>query len=321
MTRRIELAPGDYTVRNITAGTTSTVTVPVLTVAIVQTSPTVGQTLTLTTNAAPGAAYQWRRGGTPISGATSATYTTVSADAGQVLTCRVVSGVQDVTSAGVTVGAAASFSAAFVAGSFVNNTNEFQGPKTFPGVAIGEAAASRRLYLPVFMTREQSRPVTMSVNGGPGISPLAQVRDANFRQCLLFPADVPTGTTADFTIANDGGSLDMGTVGLAVIRVVGNHTALTATDASGGTPATVPIATNAGDTLFVMFEGSETGVTFSPPSGYTAHVNQSLRAPDGPLPQILLASGIAAGGAPEVISAPVSAFQFYAALALRLRAA
>ena len=53
----------------------------------------VGQTLTAvpgTWSPAPVAlSYQWKRGGTAISGATSATYKTVSADAGKAITVTV----------------------------------------------------------------------------------------------------------------------------------------------------------------------------------------------------------------------------------------
>ncbi len=323
MSQRVEVGPGTYPVRNVTTGVVTNVVVPTLTVAIAQTAPTVGQTLTLTTNAAPGAAYQWRRGGTPISGATSATYTTVSADAGQVLTCQVVSGVQDVTSAGVTVGGAAELSAGFVPGSYVSNQDAFLQPKTFTGVSIGAADSTRRLYIPIWMTREESRPCTLSVNGGAGLSPIAQIRPQGTRQCLLFAADVPTGTTANFTLANDGGSFDMGVVGLAVIRVVGAHTAATATDAPIGPTAPISIATNAGDTVFVQIMGrlQTTAPAFTPPAGFTEHLDGVL-APAVPSHVYFLASGTAAGGSPETFTTtPTIPNDEHSIIALRLRAA
>lgn len=113
MNQRVEVGPGTYPVRNVTTGVVANVVVPTLTVAVTPAAPTVGQTLSLTTNAATGAGYQWRRGATDIAGATAATYAAVAADEAQSLSCRVTSGVQSVTSTGVTVGAAAALSATY----------------------------------------------------------------------------------------------------------------------------------------------------------------------------------------------------------------
>lgn len=68
--------------------------VPVISVApVVSGATSVGSLLTTTngtwTNTPTSYAYQWLRGGTPISGATSQTYTVVSADQGTTLTARV----------------------------------------------------------------------------------------------------------------------------------------------------------------------------------------------------------------------------------------
>ena len=46
-------------------------------------------TTTIAGNSAGTLSYQWKRGGTAISGATSATYKTVSADAGKAITVTV----------------------------------------------------------------------------------------------------------------------------------------------------------------------------------------------------------------------------------------
>lgn len=69
---------------------------------------TVGQTATLTVAASGTAplAYQWKRGGVDISGATSASYTTaalVLGDNGAVFTCAVSNGAGTVTSSGATL--------------------------------------------------------------------------------------------------------------------------------------------------------------------------------------------------------------------------
>lgn len=70
--------------------------VPVNTVAptIDNTSPNVGDTLTANpgtwTNTPTSFTYQWLRAGTPIGGATSSTYTTVEADAGDAISVKVV---------------------------------------------------------------------------------------------------------------------------------------------------------------------------------------------------------------------------------------
>jgi hypothetical protein len=322
MTRRIELAPGDYTVRNITAGTTSTVTVPTLTVSIVQTAPTVGQTLTLSTNAAPGASYQWRRGGTPISGATSATYTTVSADAGQVLTCRVVSGVQDVTSAGVTVGAAAAFSAAFVPGSFLVDFSEFPTTRTFPGVAVGAADSNRRVYVPVFQRFGESDVIQMAVNGDTPTDPIASLRlGGPTRQVLLYERALPTGTTATFTFTKPGGN-DFGATAMAVIRAVGAHTSAFNTADAAATTLPITLNTLAGDAVFVwsMTGASEGANYFTPPSGFTEHADQPL-IPASPYGPLFLGSGVAAGGTPETFTLTKATDALSVGIALRLRAA
>jgi hypothetical protein len=300
------------------------VTVPALTVSIVQAAPTVGQTLTLTTNAAPGAAYQWRRGGTPISGATSATYTTVSADAGQMLTCRVVSGVQDVTSAGVTVGAAASFSAAFVAGSYRNNEIVFETSKSFPGVGIGAAAADRVLFVYMWNSGDPTATTTMTVNGGSPISPFASIRPSGMFQVLLYLVAVPAGTTADFVFSNAGG-LFIQAVSMAVIRVVGAYSAATATlQYNGGELAPIPAAINtlAGDTVFVGIMSRQGNAVpyFTPPAGFTEHVDQLLR-PGANAHTLFLGSGPATGGTPETFNVTTGQFAESSILTLRLRAA
>jgi hypothetical protein len=74
------------------------------------TSPTVGDTLTCSSafSQAPTTyAYVWKRGGTPIGGATHRVYDTVAADAGANLTCEVTAGNGHGSSAAAASGAAA----------------------------------------------------------------------------------------------------------------------------------------------------------------------------------------------------------------------
>jgi hypothetical protein len=98
----IELPAGTYTLTGDVSGSRDVLT---LTASITETTLSVGQTASITTNATAGTAtYQWRLDGTPISGATSATYTTAATGA---LTCIVDSGAQSVTTAAVTVAAGA----------------------------------------------------------------------------------------------------------------------------------------------------------------------------------------------------------------------
>ena len=320
MTQRIEVGPGTYPVRNVTTGIVANVVVPGLTVAVAQTTPSVGQTLSLTSNAAAGASFQWRRGATDIAGATSASYVAQAADAGQSVSCRVTSGVQSVTSAAVPVAAAAAgtFSATFTA--FASDEAEFVPNKTFNGVAIGSADSSRRLYVYMFTNGNETSPVSLSVNAGAAVSPIASIRPAGQRQVLVFQADVPTGTTANFQFTNAAGSLL--STGMAVIRVVGNHTVATATAEGGSTAIPVSIATVAGDRVFVgvMSRFNAGASHYTPPSGFTEHVDAPIR-PSVPALPVTIVGGTAAGASPETFTTTPGAFQEYAALALRVRAA
>ena len=84
----------DTTGRLCSHKTGSGVSPPVISVAPVASgSLTVGSTLSTTngtwTNSPTGFAYQWRRGGVNISGATSSTYVTVTADGGTSVGCQV----------------------------------------------------------------------------------------------------------------------------------------------------------------------------------------------------------------------------------------
>jgi hypothetical protein len=94
---------------------------PVNTVApVLSGTPDVGQVLSCTTGSWTGSptityAYQWRRNGSNISGATGSTYTLVNADGGASITCRVTatngSGSASATSGGVTINYASEYAA------------------------------------------------------------------------------------------------------------------------------------------------------------------------------------------------------------------
>jgi hypothetical protein len=102
-TYTLQTADADYTITvtvtrsgysgYITSSATATITLPVLTgtVSITGTAH-VGQTLTASTSNLGGSgttSYQWKRGGTAISGATGSTYTLVAADVGYTITVTV----------------------------------------------------------------------------------------------------------------------------------------------------------------------------------------------------------------------------------------
>jgi len=101
-------AAGTYRAKAMSDEEATDIVVPTLTASIAEASLDVGDTATLTTNAPTGSTYQWELDGTPISGATSATYVT---DTAGTLTCDVTTGPQSVTTAGVTVAAASSIPA------------------------------------------------------------------------------------------------------------------------------------------------------------------------------------------------------------------
>lgn len=294
MPQRVEIGPGTYPVRNTATGVATNYIVPTLTVAIAQASLTVGQTASLTTNAAPGAAYQWTLDGANISGATSATYPTAAAGT---LRCRVTSGAQVVTSDPVTVAAGGSaFDAAYVARASVES-EDFVASHTFSGLSIG-AAASDRVVFPMFHFRRSS-PLTsiqMSVNGGAPVDPLLFPTNTEFLS--LFRAPIAAGTTANFTFtAVGGGQFRQARVG--IIRAVGPHTYAFA-EQSGGTSGdwTLGLNTLAGDRMFAGACAVDAN-PFTQPVGWTEHFDDVISPASG-FPFIsMMSSGIAAGGSPE----------------------
>jgi hypothetical protein len=112
-------------IQNVPAGTYArssggSVVIPTLTVVADQATPAVGSTVTFTTNAAPGSTFTTRRNGTTVGtgvvGTDAVEIATTGFTAGDAITCRVLSGAQDVTSAGVNLTSSFSLSDLFSGG-------------------------------------------------------------------------------------------------------------------------------------------------------------------------------------------------------------
>jgi hypothetical protein len=269
----------------------------------------------------PAVSYQWTRNGTPISGATSVTYVTGAPDAGTDLRCEV--SVASTAAASNAIGIAAggpTFAAAFTARAI--DPDEFEHPKVFNGVDIGAADATRRLYVFLYWRAfSTTDSLSLSINGGGAISPTATIRSGGARQIALFEADVPTGTTANFSFTN-GDSTFLAT-GMAVVRAVGAHTSGTATAAptSTTTPA-ITATTLSGDRIFLALNANNgTNPNYGPPAGFTEAFDEYF-APASGIPQpSTLSSGTAAGGSPETFTSTSDASSLdHSVLLLRLRA-
>jgi hypothetical protein len=216
----------------------------------------------------------------------------------------------------------AAFSAAYVASSFTVDSSEFPTTRTFSGVAIGAADSSRRLYIPVWQRFGESDVIEMAVNGDTPTGPTASLRlGGPTRQVLLYERAVPTGTTATFTFTKPGGS-DFGATAMAVIRAVGTHTSAFNTADSAGTSLAITLNTNAGDSVFkwIMTGANQGADQFTPQAGFTEHADQPL-LPSGPFGPLFLASGTAAGGAPETFTTTKANSELSVGIVLRLRAA
>lgn len=219
-------------------------------------------------------------------------------------------------------GGGGSFSAAYV--SHAINGTEFQNPKAFPGLAIGVADATRRLYVYLYARGPAlNDTITLSVNGGAALTPIASERTGNnSRQVLLFAADVPTGTTADFSFTSTGTpGNDFNNCGIAIIRAVGAHSSATSSSVNFASTST-GIATVAGDRVFLgaMFQGDGGAGFFGVPSGFTEHFDEPTR-PSIPAQPATLRSGTAVGGSPETFTGTLVDGAGTSELLLRLRAA
>jgi len=180
----------------------------------------VGQVLTCApgtwTGTGIGYAYQWRRAGTPISGATASTYAVVAADAGTALTCTVTA-----TTSG---GSATATSAAVTVGSGGGPAN------TAPPTITGTAAPGEVLTC---------NPGTWS---GTGIAYTYVWRRngavvGTGTTYTLLSDDVGTSFTCTVTASSSAGSTTATTAAVTVSGPSGHAPANTAPPVIGGTPA------------------------------------------------------------------------------------
>lgn len=221
--------------------------------------------------------------------------------------------------AGVTpiVGGGGSFSASYVTHAI--NQTEFENPKVFTGLSVGTAAADRKVYIYFFARGPRTTDtITLSINGGTAFAPLASEMTDGNRLVFVFAADIPTGTSVDLSFNSSGN--DFKNCGVASIRVVGSHTALTSSSTIFGT-TNGAINTNAGDTIFsgVMYGGDFAAGFFGVPSGFTEHFDEPTR-PSIPAQPATLRSGIASGGTPESFPGTVADTGGTSEVVLRLRA-
>lgn len=199
------------------------------------------------------------------------------------------------------------------------NGTEFQHPKVFPGLDIGAADATRRLYVYLFARgMATTDTITLSVNGGGALSPINSIRPNSNRQVLVFSADIPTGTTADFSFSSSGGNFN--NCGVAIVRAVGAHTQDTAVSDNSASTST-SIATLAGDRIFLgaMYQSDGAAGFFGAPSGFTEHFDEPTR-PSIPAQPATLRSGTAAGGSPETFTGTLGGGSGTSEMLLRLRA-
>jgi len=267
MNQRVEVGPGTYTVRNMATGVVTDVVVPSLTVAVVPSLPGIGQVLSLTTNAAPGAAYQWRRGATDITGATAVTYTAVAADGGQAVSCRVASGTQVVTSAGVTIGASTATFRVDRRGAGRALGGPIGNPMSLTGLAIGPASERDSVYVLAQIDANGEDTVTLSLNGAPGTS-IAYLRPTSAfsrNTQLLLVRFTPTGDNPATLTASGPGSYEGMYAVIWSARAVGSESLATDVEATNGL-LDVSQAVNAGDILVG-------GAHFKHPDGATSWVD------------------------------------------------
>jgi len=156
---------------------------PVNSVApVVSGSATQGSTLTSTTgtwSGSPTYAYQWKRAGTNISGATSSTYATVVGDVGSSVTCTVTAtnggGSASAGSNGVTVTAASSFTInASGYGDTFNNAFVPQGLDRLLARSIQAGKTNSAIFPQEECCLPHSAPATSFIIGGTDVASFEQ---------------------------------------------------------------------------------------------------------------------------------------------------
>lgn len=267
MNQRVEVGPGTYPVRNLATGVVTSLVVPTLTVAVSPSTPSVGQVLSLTTNAAAGATYRWRRGASDIAGATGATYLAQAADEGQTVSCQVTSGAQVITSAGVTVGASTATFRVDRRGAGRVLGGPIGSPMSLTGLAIGPASERDRVYVLAQIDANGEDPVTLSMNGASGTS-IANLRPTSAfsrnTQLLLFRF-TPVGDNPVTLTASGPASYEGMHAVVWSARAVGSENLATDVEPTNGL-LDVSQAVNAGDVLVG-------GAHFKHPDGATSWVD------------------------------------------------
>ena len=208
----------DTTGRLCSHKTGSGVSPPVISVAPVASgSLTVGSTLSCTTgtwtNSPTSYAYTWLRGGSTISGATSATYVTVTADGGTSVGCSVIAtnaGGNSSPSASNTLAIAASGSGWSAADATAGNATLTNGGLTVNGSATGSwktirnttSKSSGKLYI------EFKNTVTMTAQNiafgfaSSGFNPAGLLSSSNYSVGIVLNSGgtlVSTGFSVGFT--------------------------------------------------------------------------------------------------------------------------
>lgn len=236
---------------NVVSFTVAAVTLPVNSVApVISGNTQVGQTLTTTdgtwSNSPTGYAYQWKRDGSAISGATANTYTLVELDAGADITCEVIA------SNGAGSGAAAASNTLGIDVYLVYLTNivDSSDQTTYSGgvwnsVNLGTAAANRKIIVAV-VARVSTGGGAISGATIAGQALTAQITgnsDTLNNKAVILVADVPTGSTGNLSIPFTVGQQRCG-AGVWAMYGAGSSTASdtdkTEAAADGNVTLTVP---------------------------------------------------------------------------------
>lgn len=104
-------------------------------------------------------------------------------------------------------------------------TSASSSPHTFTAMALGDAAADRRMILCITYRGSAGRTITGVTIGGQTATRLVAVEtEPAQRNSLIYIADVPTGTTGDVVITSNTG---LNEVGASIYRTIGLSTTTT----------------------------------------------------------------------------------------------